>query len=224
MIIAIDFDGTCVEHEYPKVGKDVGAVPVLKKIVENGNKIILWTMRSGKELKDAEQWFKENGIQLYGVNINPTQRHWTTSPKAFANLYIDDAALGMKLLYGTGRGYVDWDYVETYLQEQGLIKFSKDDAEVVPWCKCNIMAAGGDMAPRMWECSRHGVTGMIGPIIIIEKAARTYTLRIKDAYDLAFTEFKRLQKEARDAGDTYFCEDHFGQDLRDYFKRTFKKK
>ena len=53
MKIGIDFDGTCVTHEYPKIGKDIGAVPVLKELVEKGHKLILNTMRSGKELEDA---------------------------------------------------------------------------------------------------------------------------------------------------------------------------
>lgn len=44
MIIAVDFDGTCVTHEFPKVGRDIGAVPVLRKLVENGHKLILFTM------------------------------------------------------------------------------------------------------------------------------------------------------------------------------------
>lgn len=46
MIIAVDFDGTCVTHEFPEVGKDIGAVPVLKELVKKGHKIILYTMRS----------------------------------------------------------------------------------------------------------------------------------------------------------------------------------
>jgi hypothetical protein len=46
MDILIDFDGTCVAHEFPKVGKDIGAVPVLKALVENGHNLILFTMRS----------------------------------------------------------------------------------------------------------------------------------------------------------------------------------
>jgi hypothetical protein len=53
MIIAIDFDGTCVTHEYPYIGKDIGAVPVLKELVSSGHQLILFTMRSGKELNDA---------------------------------------------------------------------------------------------------------------------------------------------------------------------------
>ena len=73
MRIAVDFDGTCVTHEYPHVGKDIGAVPVLQQFVKDGHQLILYTMRSGKELQDAVQWFESNGIPLYGVNKNPTQ-------------------------------------------------------------------------------------------------------------------------------------------------------
>jgi hypothetical protein len=114
MYIAIDFDGTCVTHDYPRVGKDIGAVPVLKMFVESGHKLILNTMRSGKELADAVQWFKDNGIPLYGANENPTQKQWTASPKVYANLYIDDAALGCPLKMNpniSGRPFVDWDYI-----------------------------------------------------------------------------------------------------------------
>ena len=46
MEICIDFDGTCVTHDFPKVGKDIGAIPVLKKLIENGHNLILFTMRS----------------------------------------------------------------------------------------------------------------------------------------------------------------------------------
>ena len=69
MIIAIDFDGTCVTHEYPSVGKDVGAVSVLEDLIYNGHKLILNTMRSGKELSDAVKWFENNNIELYGINV-----------------------------------------------------------------------------------------------------------------------------------------------------------
>ena len=81
MYIAVDFDGTCVTHDYPRIGKEIGATKVLKHLVEAGHKLILNTMRSGKELQDAIHWFNENGIELYGVNENPIQKHWTTSPK-----------------------------------------------------------------------------------------------------------------------------------------------
>lgn len=112
MIIAIDFDGTCVTHAYPDLGDDIGAVPVIKHMVECGHHIILFTMRSGKELEDAVQWFENNSIPLFGINTNPDQHRWTASPKAYAHLYIDDAALGVPLIYPYGgRAYVDWKEV-----------------------------------------------------------------------------------------------------------------
>jgi len=116
MIIAIDFDGTCVTHEYPRIGKDIGAVPVLQMLVENGHQLILYTMRSGDELQAAINWFTGHGIPLYGVNENPTQSEWTDSPKCYANLYIDDAALGIPLITeNTPRPYVDWEKVSDIL-------------------------------------------------------------------------------------------------------------
>lgn len=133
MIIAIDFDRTCVTHEYPKVGKDIGSIPVLKKLVEQGHQLILWTMRcdSGVEsglfesgLTDAINWFKENDIPLYGIQRNPTQDNWTKSPKAYAQLYIDDAALGCPLKQDStysDRPFVDWKKVEKILVDKGII-------------------------------------------------------------------------------------------------------
>ena len=116
LVVGIDFDGTCVTHEYPKVGQDIGAAPVLTNIVLKGGKLVLNTMRSGKELEDAVNWFKSKNIPLWGVNKNPTQHEWTTSPKVYANLYIDDAALGTPLIKpNTGRPYVDWKSVATLL-------------------------------------------------------------------------------------------------------------
>jgi hydroxymethylpyrimidine pyrophosphatase-like HAD family hydrolase len=123
MIIAIDFDGTVVTHEYPKVGRDIGAVPVLKKLVENGHRLILFTMRSPiAYIDDAIKWFDDNDIKLYSVNGNPTQNRWTTSSKTLAELYIDDAGLGIPLCYPDGeRPYVDWIEVEKILKSKALL-------------------------------------------------------------------------------------------------------
>jgi len=130
MIIAVDFDGTCVTHDFPRVGRDIGAVPVLKKILENGHKIILWTIRSdgqvkGDVLTDAIKWFKDNDIELYGVNKHPTQKVWSSSPKAYAEMYIDDAALGCPVVTQpliSERPYVDWPFLEVLLKVKGVIK------------------------------------------------------------------------------------------------------
>lgn len=118
MIIAVDFDGTCVTHEYPKVGQSIGAVPVLRSWVVAGHKLILWTMRSGKELEDAVGWFNDAGIPLFGINGNPEQKSWTDSPKAYAQLYVDDAALGAPLVHNPmfDRPYLDWDRVEALVK------------------------------------------------------------------------------------------------------------
>ena len=124
MYIAIDFDGTCVTHDYPRIGKDIHAIPVLKKLVSNGHKLILNTMRSGKELDDAVNWFKENNIELFGINENPTQKRWTNSPKVYAHMYIDDAALGCPLLNIpeiSDRPFVNWVSIEVTLSQMGII-------------------------------------------------------------------------------------------------------
>ena len=139
--INIDFDGTCVTHDFPRVGKEIGAVPVLKRLVENGHQLILFTMRSdrtekketndptiqdvtGEFLTDAVNWFKKNNIPLYGIQTNPTQHNWTTSPKSYAELMIDDSSLGCPLRYDvdmSNRPFVDWEAVEEALENMKLL-------------------------------------------------------------------------------------------------------
>ena len=123
LVIAIDFDGTCVTHEYPYMGSDIGAVPVLKELSDAGYRLVLNTMRSGKTEKEAVKWFKENDIPLYGVNSNPDQKSWTKSPKVFADLYIDDSALGVPLTSSPSstRPYVDWVKVREWLVAEGYL-------------------------------------------------------------------------------------------------------
>ena len=138
MDICIDFDGTCVTHEFPRIGEDIGAVPVLKELVAAGPKLILFTMRSDRKTKkkvegetivveenfltDAVNWFAENGIALYGVQKNPKQRFWTSSPKAYGHLYIDDANLGCPLIVpDEGRPYVNWEEIRSLLVERAIL-------------------------------------------------------------------------------------------------------
>ncbi|MBR2326178.1 MAG: hypothetical protein IKA49_02320 [Alistipes sp.] len=121
--IAVDFDGTCVTHEYPYLGLDIGAQPVLRELVEQGHNLILYTMRSGKLEKEAVEWFKKNDIPLYAVNSNPTQKKWTKSIKVHADVYIDDAALGCPLIHSmnASRPYVDWVKVREWLVTEGFL-------------------------------------------------------------------------------------------------------
>ncbi len=141
MEIVVDFDGTCVSHEFPLVGKDIGAEEVLKKLVKNGHKLILFTMRSnkinvstshpsihnksGQYLQDAINWFKKRDIPLYGIQTNPTQQQWTSSPKAYGQLYIDDAGISCPLIFDktiSERPFVDWKKVEEELIRRCIIK------------------------------------------------------------------------------------------------------
>jgi hypothetical protein len=121
--IAVDFDGTVVAHKYPMIGEDAPhSVEVLKEIMNAGHKIILWTMRGGEELQEAVNWYKQKEIELYGVNRNPTQDSWTDSFKCYAQLYIDDAALGAPLILDENNNRViDWLYVRKFLQESNLL-------------------------------------------------------------------------------------------------------
>lgn len=134
MNIGIDFDGTCVTHDFPNVGKDIGAVPVLKELVNKGHHLILFTMRSDfrdkveqsmqtrNYLREAIEWFDENEIPLHGVNKNPGQDMWTDSPKAYCHLYIDDAGLGIPLIYNQHlRPFVDWKGVKDLLIKRDIL-------------------------------------------------------------------------------------------------------
>lgn len=139
--INIDFDGTCVTHSFPQIGNDIGAIPVLKRLVKEGHQLILFTMRSnmitfkeiegdltpdtnGHFLNDAIRWFMDNDIPLYGVQTNPTQSTWTESPKSYAPLMIDDSAIGCPLkidLNLSPKPFVDWVKVEEMLEERNIL-------------------------------------------------------------------------------------------------------
>ncbi|MBQ1205205.1 MAG: hypothetical protein IIX66_04870 [Alistipes sp.] len=122
-IIALDFDGTVVTHAYPEVGEDIGAVAVLKELVAQEDKLILWTMRSGTLLEDAVAWFKKHDIPLWGINENPSQKEWTESPKLHADLLIDDSALGCPTCFldGERRPAADWRRIRELLVRMGYL-------------------------------------------------------------------------------------------------------
>jgi hypothetical protein len=119
MYICIDFDGTVVDHRFPDIGPPApGALEWLERFQQAGAKLILFTMRSdggkhGDTLGAAVKYLEDQGIKLYGVNKNPTQVHWTSSPKAYGQIYIDDSAFGCPLVQPDGfqRPCVDWDIV-----------------------------------------------------------------------------------------------------------------
>lgn len=129
-VIAIDFDGTIVEHKYPAIGAPIkGAIETIKELQARGHKIILWTMRSGKELDEAVAYLQENGITPWSVNQNPEQ-DWSTSPKAYAQIYIDDAALGCPLEKKCfDRPMVYWPAVRKQLIYLNLLAISSGQSD-----------------------------------------------------------------------------------------------
>lgn len=114
-IIGIDFDGTCVTDLFPYVGDNIGAASVLRKLADK-NLLILYTVRDGKYLQDAVDWFKYNHINLYSVNYNPEPV--SSSPKLYCDYYIDDRNIGTPL---TDKGYVDWDKMLVLLRQKNLL-------------------------------------------------------------------------------------------------------
>lgn len=97
MKIAVDFDGTIVEHKYPKIGKPIlFAFDALKELQKRGHKLILWTYRSGKELEEAVEFCRQNGIEFYAVNKSYAEEKFENgkiSRKIDAELFIDDRSL-----------------------------------------------------------------------------------------------------------------------------------
>ena len=103
LIIAIDFDGTIVEDGYAKIGKPrIFAFETLKRLQEDGHRLILWTYRSGAKLDEAVKFCEQNGINFYAVNKSfPEEKFdYSKSRKIYADLFIDDRNIGGVLGWG----------------------------------------------------------------------------------------------------------------------------
>lgn len=97
MVIAIDFDGTIVEHKYPAIGRiRPFAFETIKALQAKNHQLILWTHRSGPELEKAVEFCRSNGIEFYAVNKNYPEEEWNEndSRKILADIYIDDRNVG----------------------------------------------------------------------------------------------------------------------------------
>ena len=95
--IAVDFDGTIVEHVYPEIGKEMlFAFDTLKALRDKGHKLILWTFREGKYLDEAVEYCKNNGIEFYAINKSYPEEELdeTISRKISCDIFIDDRNLG----------------------------------------------------------------------------------------------------------------------------------
>ena len=99
MIIAVDFDGTIVEHRYPAIGNERPfAIETLKKLTEEGHRLILWTVREGRLLDDAVMFCRERGLEFYAINRDYPEEEKNRNNhfirKLKADLWIDDRNLG----------------------------------------------------------------------------------------------------------------------------------
>jgi hypothetical protein len=113
LTIAVDFDGTIVEHDYPDIGREMlFAFETLKALQKKGHKLILWTFRDGKLLNEAVDYCRENGVEFYAVNRSyPEEDNIKgVSRKINADIFIDDRNIG---------GFPGWGEVFQMLHPNG---------------------------------------------------------------------------------------------------------
>ena len=118
MIIAVDFDGTIVEHEYPKIGKEkIFATETLRQLINDGHRLILWTVREGELLDEAVEWCRQRGVELYAVNKDFPEENISKneqfSRKIKADVWIDDLNVG---------GLPDWGTIYRIITEKKTLQ------------------------------------------------------------------------------------------------------
>lgn len=118
MVIAVDFDGTIVRHDYPAIGPEIPfATDTLKMLIRDRHQLILWSVREGKLLDDAVQWCRERGVEFYAVNRDfpeeDAEKNKQFSRKLKADLFIDDRNLG---------GLPDWGTIYHMISENKTLE------------------------------------------------------------------------------------------------------
>ena len=118
MIIAVDFDGTIVEHEYPKIGKEkIFATETLRQLINDGHRLILWTVREGELLDEAVEWCRQRGVEFYAVNKDSPEENISKyeqfSRKIKADVWIDDLNIG---------GLPDWGTIYRIITEKKTLQ------------------------------------------------------------------------------------------------------
>ncbi len=111
MIIAVDFDGTIVQHDYPRIGRERPfAIATLKRLKAEGHILILWTYREGELLDEAVQWCRDQGLEFHAINSNdPLATNPHGPRKLNAEIYIDDRNIG---------GLPDWGAIYQMIQNR----------------------------------------------------------------------------------------------------------
>lgn len=107
MIIAVDFDGTIVTDQYPKIGTELPfATETLRMLIKDRHRLILWTVREGKHLEEALEWCHQRGVDFYAVNKDfpeeDLEKTENSSRKIKADIFIDDRGIA---------GLPDWGQI-----------------------------------------------------------------------------------------------------------------
>ena len=133
MIIAVDFDGTIVEHKYPAIGKEIPfATASLRQLIQDGHKLILWSVREGELLEEAVKWCEQRGVRFYAVNADLDEdaaAHQGTahySRKIKADVFIDDRNVG---------GLPDWATYAQRLEMSATDDSHRQSNRKKPWWK-----------------------------------------------------------------------------------------
>ena len=113
MTIAVDFDGTIVEHRYPKIGNEIPfAIQTLKMLIQDRHKLILWSVREGALLDEAVEWCRLRGVEFYAINKDfpeeDEQKNMHFSRKLKVDMWIDDRNVG---------GLPDWGTIYRMISE-----------------------------------------------------------------------------------------------------------
>lgn len=145
MVIAVDFDGTVVEHEYPKIGRPIPfAIETLKQLQKDGHTLLMWTVREGDLLQEAIDYVESNGVKYFAYNKNyPEEDSSTAARKLNADIFIDDRNVG---------GLPDWGLIYRSIKaaERGEMTFdvmmmSSSREERSPYRKKNFFIRLGEM-------------------------------------------------------------------------------
>src|SRR5574344_1908078 len=121
MTIAVDFDGTIVEHKYPEIGEEIPfATETLRMLIKDQHRLILWSVREGKALDEAVSWCKERGVEFWAINRDYPEEEVKNnnhfSRKIKADIFIDDRQIG---------GLPDWGQIYQ------MITFGKSYRQVI---------------------------------------------------------------------------------------------
>lgn len=210
MIIAIDFDGTICQNEYPEIGDPIPlAIESIKELKERGHDLILWTCRQGELLDDAVKWCKEHGIPFDLVNEHEPNNlrafGGVAGNKVFANIYIDDRNLGgfpgweraMELIKEAEAPKLEWTTNEDFPRNNavGYAKIS-ESTQMVYFCFDHDFGYGA-----YWRCFRGELPLEVDPRVIwedeINETLREGFALKEEAISYCDEDFKELLRSRR---------------------------